>query len=165
MTAPAAGTIALTAATTPFLTTPPLPQLRVHPFFNRGGGSSYEPTLSITKCGFSLYPNEKHVLLTDVEPIYHAVIDAAMAPLKIDTKPPLRLAYSVSLKIQGSVLTVGPGTQLALLLKTGCLHVDTVVLTQEQMDSMLSMKIPPPTGEPLPPPANKKGHLVIDHNH
>jgi hypothetical protein len=163
MTAPAAGTIALTAATTLFLTTPPLPQLRVHPFFNRGGGSSYEPTLSITKCGFSLYPNEKHVLLTDVEPIYHAVIDAA--PLKIDTKPPLRLAYSVSLKIQGSVLTVGPGTQLALLLKTGCLHVDTVVLTQEQMDSMLSMKIPPPTGEPLPPPANKKGRLVIDHNH
>jgi hypothetical protein len=63
------------------------------------------------------------------------------------------------------VLTVGPGTQLALLLKTGCLHVDTVVLTQEQMDSMLSMKIPPPTGEPLPPPANKKGRLVIDHNH
>ena len=163
MTAPAAGTIALTAATTPFLTTPPLPLLRVHPFFNRGGGSSYEPTLSITKCGFSLYPNEKHVLLTDVEPIYHAVIDAT--PLKIDTKPPLRLAYSVSLKIQGSVLTVGPGTQLALLLKTGCLHVDTVVLTQEQMDSMLSMKIPPPTGEPLLPPANKKGRLVIDHNH
>lgn len=163
MTAPAAGTIALTAATTPFLTTPPLPQLRVHPFFNHGGGSSYEPTLSITKCGFSLYPNEKHVLLTDVEPIYHAVIDAA--PLKIDTKPPLRLAYSVSLKIQGSVLTVGPGTQLALLLKTGCLHVDTVVLTQEQMDSMLSMKIPPSTGEPLPSPANKKGRLVIDHNH
>ena len=163
MTAPAAGTIALTAATTPFLTTPPLPQLRVHPFFNRGGGgSSYEPTLSITKCGFSLYPNEKHVLLTDVELIYHAVIDAA--PLKIDTKPPLRLAYSVSLKIQGSVLTVGPGTQLALLLKTGCLHVDTIVLTQEQMDSMLSMKIPPPTGEPLPPPA-KKGRLVIDLNH
>jgi hypothetical protein len=103
------------------------------------------------------------VLLTDVEPIYHAVIDAT--PLKIDTKPPLRLAYSVSLKIQGSVLTVGPGTQLALLLKTGCLHVDTVVLTQEQMDSMLSMKIPPPTGEPLPLPSNKKGHLVIDHNH
>jgi hypothetical protein len=33
------------------------------------------------------------------------------------------------------------------------------------MDSMLSMKIPPPTGEPLPPPANKKGRLVIDHNH
>ena len=163
MTAPAAGTIALTAATTPFLTTPPLPLLRVHPFFNRGGGSLYEPTLSITKCGFSLYPNEKHVLLTDVEPIYHAVIDAT--PLKIDTKPPLRLAYSVSLKIQGSVLTVGPGTQLALLLKTGCLHVDTVVLTQEQMDSMLSMKIPPPTGEPLLPPANKKGRLVIDHNH
>jgi hypothetical protein len=163
MTAPAAGTIALTAATTPFLTTPPLPQLRVHPFFNRGGGSSYEPTLSITKCGFSLHPNEKHVLLTDVEPIYHAVIDAT--PLKIDTKPPLRLAYSVSLKIQGSVLTVGPGTQLALLLKTGCLHVDTVVLTQEQMDSMLSMKIPPPTGEPLPSPASKKGRLVIDHNH
>jgi hypothetical protein len=163
MTAPAAGTIALTAATTPFLTTPPLPQLRVHPFFNRGGGgSSYEPTLSITKCGFSLYPNEKHVLLTDVEPIYHAVIDAA--PLKIDTKQPLRLAYSVSLKIQGSVLTVGPETQLALLLKTGCLYVDTVVLTQEQMDSMLSMKIPPPTGEPLPPPA-KKGRLVIDLNH
>ena len=164
MTAPAAGTIALTAATTPFLTTPPLPQLRVHPFFNRGGGgSSYEPTLSITKCGFSLHPNEKHVLLTDVEPIYHAVIDAT--PLKIDTKPPLRLAYSVSLKIQGSVLTVGPETQLALLLKTGCLHVDTVVLTQEQMDSMLSMKIPPPTGEPLPSPTNKKGRLVIDLNH
>jgi hypothetical protein len=58
---------------------------------------------------------------------------------------------------------VEPETPLALLLKTGCLHVDTVVLTQEQVDLMLSMRIPPPTGELLSPPA-KKGGLVIDLN-
>ena len=158
---PATGTIALTEAVVPAPRSALFPH-RVHLLFSRGGQN--DAPRCVTENAFTLYPNEKHLLLTDLDPIYHAVLDKD--EIKIEPRSPLCLCYSIRVKVSGVAMTVGPDTPLTLLLRAGCLQVTHFVLTREQKDSMYSL-MAAATGNnaesDLPPPP-KKGRLVINLN-
>jgi hypothetical protein len=88
--------------------------------------------------GFTLKYNEEHLLMTDLIPaIRHAVVEKD-APVKMDTdQRPVQLAFLVRVMPRRTMVTVGPNTSLFLLLSLDCLHVDQLLLNDNQRAQLL----------------------------
>ena len=119
--------------------------------FNSLGGQ-FDSTLCITPIPFTIAPNETHVLITDLDEIFGAVLqtsDGRRGPQSINgLQSPLQLCYGVRLNSPDMMLHVGRNTSLSLLLRAGCLKVTAFVVTKEQISRVLR---PPPRAPPASP--------------
>ncbi len=88
--------------------------------------------------GFTLKYNEEHLLMTELIPaIRHAVVEKD-ASVKMDTdQPPFQLTFLVRVMPRHTMVTVGPNTSLFLLLSLDCLHVDQLLLNDNQRAQLL----------------------------
>jgi hypothetical protein len=60
------------------------------------------------------------------------------APVKMDTdQRPVQLAFLVRVMPRRTMVTVGPNTSLFLLLSLDCLHVDQLLLNDNQRAQLL----------------------------
>jgi hypothetical protein len=60
------------------------------------------------------------------------------APVKKDTdQPPVHLVFLVRVMPRRTMVTVGPNTSLFLLLSLDCLHVDQLLLNDNQMAKLM----------------------------
>jgi hypothetical protein len=60
------------------------------------------------------------------------------APVKKDTdQPPVHLVFLVRVMPRRTMVTVGPNTSLFLLLSLDCLHVDQLLLNDNQMAQLM----------------------------
>ena len=145
-----------------------------HQFSSLGG--QFDSSLCLTPVPFTIHPKEGHVLLTDLDRIYGAVLqtpDGRQTPLSTNGLSPLQLCYAVQLKSPDMMLHVGRDTSLSLLLRAGCLKVTPFTVTKAQVAQMFR---PPSAGQPAaasglftvpcPPPVkpddNDDDRLVID---
>jgi hypothetical protein len=110
-------------------------------------GDQFDSSLCITPVPFTIHPKESHVLVTDLDKIYGAVLqtpDGRRGNMSIAAgiKTPLRLCYLVRLKSPDMMLHVGRDTSLTLLLRAGCLEVTSFIVNKEQTSRLL------PPGQP-----------------
>jgi hypothetical protein len=139
----APGTIVLT------LVDPAVPRdFRNHVYTTSLGGH-FESSLCITSVPFIVHPNEGHVLITDLDQIFGAVLqtpDGRRSTLSVNEgQRPLQLCYSIRLKLPDMMLYVGRDSSLSLLLRCGCLQVTPFMATREQVTQLI--RPPPPYDE------------------
>jgi hypothetical protein len=110
-------------------------------------GGQFDSSLCRTPTSFTILPNVGHVLITDLEQIYGALVqtsDGRRGPMSLNNgiQTPLRLCYGVYLKSSNMMLHVGRDTSLSLLLRAGCLHVTSFMVTKDQMAQLLPSPLP-----------------------
>jgi hypothetical protein len=112
-----------------------------HKFTSLGG--HFDSSLCITPVPFIIHPNNRHVLITDLDQIFRATIhnkspDGQRNTLSVnEEQSPLRLCYSVCLKSPDMMLHVGRNASLSLLLRSGCLQVTPLMVTSEQATQLM----------------------------
>jgi hypothetical protein len=105
-------------------------------------GGQFDSSLCTTPMPFTIHPKESHVLITDLDKIYGAVLqspDGRRGNMSIAAgmRTPLRLCYLISLKSPDMMLHVGQATSLTLLLRAGCLEVTSFLVNKEQVARLL----------------------------
>ena len=108
-----------------------------HLFTSLGG--HFDSQLCFTPVPFTIHPYEHHVLLTDLDQIYGAVIKNGdtQGPMSVNGGP-LQLCYAVRLTMPDMMLQVGKDTSLSLLLRAGCLQITSFAVSKEQSTQMLT---------------------------
>jgi hypothetical protein len=108
----------------------------------------FNSSLCFTSDPFVIHPNEGHVLITDLDQIRGAVLqapDGQLSAMSVDERQrPLQLCYCVRLKSSDMMMYVGRETSLSLLLQSGCLQVTPFVATKEQVTMLIRLPTPPP---------------------
>ncbi len=132
-------------------------------------GGHFDSSLCTTPVPFIIHPNDRHVLITDLDQIFGATIhnkssDGRRNTLSVnEEQSPLRLCYSVCLKSPDMMLHVGRDASLSLLLRSGCLQVTPLMVTSKQAAQLMRpvdeqnnrtkwIPVRPPT--PCPSPIN-----------
>ena len=89
--------------------------------------------------GFTLKYNEEHLLMINMLPCIRQAVVEKDVPVKIDTeqKTSSQVAFMVRVMLRNTEVAVGPDTPLSLLLNMGCLHVETLMLSSDQVYHLL----------------------------
>ena len=119
----------------------------------------FDSGLCRTPTSFTILPNEGHVLITDLDKIYGALLRTPSGvfrcPLSLNIgndgiKTPLRLCYGVQILSSYMMLHVERNTSLSQLTRTECLRVTPFFASPDQI-AQLIRPFPSSCSESLPP--------------